>query len=265
MSQKLYISRLLDRFKMSDCRPKATPCEVASGKITVEDSSPLEDTKLYRELVGSLIYLMSCTRPDICYVVTRLSQFLTSPTKAHLAMGKHVLKYLKGTASQGLRFVKSNKLELEGYCDSDWGSSVEDRKSISGFAFQLTGGGPLISWKSKKQQCVALSTCEAEYIALTAAVQEAKFLRQLYQDMYGLQENVCIHVDNQGAIALAKNPVQHQRSKHIDIRYHFVRDEIQSGNVRLEYIPTELNVADVFTKPVSRVRFDSFVNLKGTY
>lgn len=264
MSQKLYIQRLLERFKMSDCKPKATPCEVASGKLTVEESSPLEDTKLYRELVGSLIYLMTCTRPDICYIVTRLSQFLASPTKAHLAMGKHVLRYLKGTIGHCLRFEKCDKLQLEGYCDADWGSSIEDRRSISGFAFQLSRKGPLISWKSKKQQCVALSTCEAEYIALTAAVQEAKFLRQLYHDMYGLQDNVCIHVDNQGAIALAKNPVHHQRSKHIDIRYHFVRSEIQSGIVNLEYVPTELNVADVFTKPVSRVRIDGFVNLKQT-
>ena len=260
MSQKMYIEKLLERFNLSECRSKATPCEVASGSLKVEDSSPLDDTRLYRELVGSLIYLMTCTRPDICFVVTKLSQFLACPTKAHLAMGKHVLKYLKGTIDCGLKFEKADKLELQGFCDSDWGSSVEDRKSVTGFGFQLCDKGPLISWKSKKQQCVALSSCEAEYIAVTVAAQEAKFLKQLYHDMVGSQNDtcVCIHVDNQGAIALAKNPVKHQRSKHIDIRYHFIRDEIQNGTIRLEYVPTELNVADVFTKPVSRVRFNSF-------
>ena len=263
MSQKRYIEKMLKKFGMEECKPKAMPCEMASSKLTETDSKPLEDAYIYRELVGSLIYLMTCTRPDICFVVTRLSQSLSKPTKANWEMAKHVLRYLKGTMDQGLRFAKCDRLELEGFCDSDWGSDHTDRRSISGFAFQLSSEGPLISWKSKKQQCVALSTCEAEYIALSVAVQEAKFLRQLIHDMFYSQEQVIIHGDNQGAIALAKNPVHHQRSKHIDIRYHYVRSEVQSGTIGLEYVPTEYNIADVFTKPVSRARLNSFVNLKG--
>lgn len=115
-----------------------------------------------------------------------------------------------------------------------------------------------------EKQTVALSTSEPEYMALAAATQEAKFLRQLFTDMQGCSVNsVCLYVDNQGAIALAKNPIQHQRSKHIDIRYHFVRLEVQRGFVELQYVPSECNVADVFTKPVSKVRLDKFVNLRG--
>ena len=143
-----------------------------------------------------------------------------------------------------------------------WGASVEDRRSITGYNFQLSENGPLISWKSRKQQTVALSTCEAEYISLANAVQEAKFLKQLCQDMNIVIKDVVINVDNQGAINLAKNPVNHQRSKHIDIKYHFIRSEIQNGNVNLQYVPTDDNVADIFTKPATKaklVKFQTFI------
>ena len=164
----------------------------------------------------------------------------------------------------GLKFQRANEsLKLFGFCDSDWGAS-SDRRSITGYGFQLCNNGPLISWKSRKQQTVALSSCEAEYIAITAGIQEAKFLRQLLVDMQGGDmATVTMYVDNQGAISLAKNPVHHQRTKHIDIRYHFIRLEIQNDVVKLEYVPTEDNIADVFTKPVSKMRLDKFTPLRG--
>lgn len=149
---------------------------------------------------------------------------------------------------------------LKGFCDSDWGASIEDRRSVTGYNFQLSKDGPLISWKSRKQPTVALSTCEAEYIALANAVQEAKFFMQLCLDMkVGIKEGKSlVMIDNQGAMNLAKTPVQHQRSKHIDIKYHFIRSEIQEGRISLEYVPTEENVADVFTKPASRIKLERF-------
>ena len=153
---------------MSDCKPKPS-----------EDSEELTDPKLYRARVGSLIYVMTGTRPDLCYVVTKLSQKMYKPTQADLGAAKHVLRYLKGTQELGLTFKKSvSPLNLEGFCDSDWGASTTDRRSITGYNFQLSSTGPLISWKSHKQQTVALSTCEAECVALANAVQEAKFLNQ---------------------------------------------------------------------------------------
>ena len=183
-----------------------------------------------------------------------LSQFLEHPTKAHLEWAKHVLRYLNGTKSKCLIFRKCMNTKLQGFSDSDWGNS-EDRKSVSGYCFSLSPNTDMISWKTKKQPCVALSTCEAEYVALVSCMQEAKFLTQLYKDLTGsTAANVDIFVDNQSAIALAKNPVQHQRSKHIDIKYHFIRAEIQKGYIQLKYVPSEENLADMFTKPATGKR-----------
>ena len=149
------------------------------------NESKLADVNLYRGLVGSLIYVMTCTRPDLCYIVTKLSQNMTNPTTTHLTMAKHVLRYLKGTIDRCLTFRKSSEpLGLVCFCDADW-ANAEDRKSVTGYSFQLSSWGPLISWKIRKQRTVALSTCEAKYMALSAATQEAKFLLQLLQDVTG--------------------------------------------------------------------------------
>lgn len=259
MSQSQYIYKVLSKFEMSDCKPKSTPCAFGVEKECDVSSRELGDPRLYRAVVGSLIYVMTGTRPDLCYVVTKLSQNMAKPTESDLNLAKYVLRYLKGTREQCLKFEKSESpLKLTGFCDSDWGASVKDRRSITGYNFQLSEKGPLISWKSRKQQTVTLSTCEAEYISLASAVQESKFLRQLCKDMNITIDDVLIHVDNQGTINLAKNPVNHQRSKHIDIKYHFIRSEIQAGTVKLEYVPTEENVADIFTKQATKVKLEKF-------
>ena len=171
---------------------------------------------------------------------------------------------MKGTKSLGLNFIKSDSnLEVYGYCDSDWGGSL-DRRSISGYCFMLQKNGPLVSWKSCKQNIVALSSCEAEYVALTSAFKEARFLRQLFSDINGREiQSVKLFGDNQGAIALAKNPVHHQRSKHIDIRYHFIRFDVEEGIVNLEYVPSDKNYADLFTKPLSSIKFIDFALIRG--
>ncbi|KAK3892691.1 hypothetical protein Pcinc_003483 [Petrolisthes cinctipes] len=189
---------------------------------------------------------------------------MARPTQAHLGLAKHVLRYIKGILDYCIKFSKSgHPLELVGFCDADWGGS-EDRRSISGYTFQLNKCGPLISWKSKKQNTVALSTCEAEYMAITNAMQEGKFLRQLYSDMNGCdKEAVSLYVDNQGALALAKNPVHHQRSKHIDIKYHFIRSEIEQGIIDFRYIPSEENISDMFTKPATKNKMVKFGVVKG--
>ena len=263
MNQSRYIQKILERFGMTDCHPVKTPCDISFTNTSRVESQDLADGRLFREIVGSLIYIMTATRPDLSYVVTKLSQFMVQPTKCHLTAAKRVLRYLKGTLDKQLVFTKSDNLvELIGFSDSDWASG-EDRKSISGYCFQLQKNGALISWKSKKQQIVALSTCEAEYIALTHAVQEAKFLKQLIFDMLNLSSvKVSIGVDNQSAIKLANNPVCHQRSKHIDIRYHFIRDNVSSGEIKLQYVNTIMNIADIFTKPVSNIRMNQFNVIK---
>ena len=264
MSQSKCIAKMLSKFNMIDCNPKAVPCDPCVSKLNCDDSTYLSDSTLYKEIVGSLIYLMTCTRPDLSFVVTYLSQYMSRPTVAHLSLAKNVLKYLKGTKNYCLTFTKcDHDLKLVGYCDSDWGNST-DRRSISGYCFHLNEKSSLISWKSKKQNVIALSSCEAEYVAMTVAVQEAKFLRQLLSDLTN-SDFMCVNLfaDNQGAILLAKNPVHHQRTKHIDVKYHFIRLEIQHGTITFEYVSTNDNVADLFTKPVSKIKLNKFNIIHG--
>lgn len=258
-TQETYIDKLLCKFNMADCSTKLVPCDANIYNIETAESKILTDVNFYRQIVGSLIYIMTCTRPDICFSVTKLSENLISPTKAHLTYAKNVLRYLKHTKAYSLNFHKScTPLKLSGFTDSDWASS-KDRKSISGYAFMLDEDGPLISWRSKKQSTIALSSCEAEYIAATAAVQEAKFLRSLLSEMRGSSpDQVTIFADNQGAIKLAYNPVFHARSKHIDIKFHFVREEINKGSIQLVFVPSADNIADIFTKPLSKFQLVNF-------
>ena len=256
MSQHVYTEKLLEKYNMLDCKPRLTPCE---QKLSFsEDADPFDPTT-YREAIGSLIYLSTCTRPDITWIVNKLSQFNQNPTIQHWTAVKHVLRYLKGTTNFCLSFRKcKDGLNLTGYTDADWGSS-EDRRSTSGYCFSLNENGPTISWKSKKQPTVALSTCEAEYVAMTPAIQEAEYLLKLVNamDRTTVLKEVTLNSDNQSAICVAKNPVTSQRIKHIDLKYHFIRDKINDGTIKMKYVPTDKNTADCFTKPLAKIRLDS--------
>ena len=264
MKQTAYIDRILEKFGLTNCNPKSIPCATGINKELSEGSKPVQDVRHYREMVGSLIYVMTGTRPDICYVVNMLSQHMANPTIAHLKLCKQVYKYLKGTRNYDLKFQKSkNGLCLEGWVDSDWGSSP-DRRSISGLCYQLNDIGPLISWRSCKQRIVALSSCEAEYVAVTDAMKEGNYLRQLLADMTGSKRKIIrLHADNQGAIALSKNAVHHKRTKHIDIRYHFIRYEVENNIVNLVYVPSDKNTADMFTKPLPLSKLAEFISIRG--
>ena len=253
MHQSEYAQKILDRFQMCEANAKSIPCDLSTCNIDFDDNSPyLDDPTLYREIVGSLIYLMTCSRPDLCYVVTILSQYMSKPKVGHLKLAKYVLRYLKGTVNFGIVFKKSS-LSIVGFTDASWGSTG-DRRSISGLCFKLGTDASLISWKSKKQPIVALSSCEAEYVSMTHSIQEGVFLQQL---LAGLQfkdaaKVVSLYVDNKGAIDLAKNPVHHQRSKHVDIKYHYIRSKILDGSFVLYYVPSKENLADIFTKPCTK-------------
>ncbi len=261
LSQAKYINRILDRFGMLDCKPKSTPSEM---KMPCTNSCPLneDELKLYRQIVGALIYLMVATRPDISFIVTKLSQYMTSALQSHMIMAKHVLRYLKGNMNEKLCFTKikssDKNISVTGFCDADWANG-NDRKSITGYCIKITDMGPMISWKSRKQPTVALSSCEAEYMSLASVTQEAKYLLSLLNEILELNQlSFKILCDNQAAISLTKNPVKHNRSKHIDIKYHFLRDEIESNTLQIQYVPSEDNVADIFTKPMSKVKYQKF-------
>ena len=256
LSQTHYTKKILTKYGMMDSRPRATPCE-AKPEIVNGDPQPLNVK--YREVVGSLIYLMTCTRPDISWTVTRLSQKLEDPGPVEWVMLRHVLRYLKGTMNNGLVYRKSSHgLSLTGFSDSDWASCSEDRRSTTGYYFSLNPAGPPISWKSRKQPTVALSSCEAEYMAFTECVQEASFLQMLLSEMIPISKTTSIHGDNQGAIALVKNPIISNRSKHIDIKHHFIREKFASKSIDLCYVNTNDNVADLFTKPVTKDKLVRF-------
>ena len=215
-------------------------------------------------MVGSLIYGMTCTRPDLSWAVTKLSQHLEKPLHSDLVMLKHVFRYISGTLDYKLQFTKTkNGLKLIGYCDADWASSAEDRRSTSGYCFALNECGSSISWRSKRQNTVALSSCESEYMALTLASQEAIYLASLLQELLGSssRETVKIFADNQGAISLTKNPVHHSRSKHIDIKYHYIRENVTNKNIDIVYVPSEHNVADIMTKSLAKVKLRKFVSM----
>ncbi len=203
MSQHMYVEKILERFDMQNCKSRATPCE---QKLNCTDNAEvMSDVRKYREAVGSLIYLATCTRPDLSFVVSKLSQYFTRPTVEQWNTVKRVLRYLKGTQNKELCYSKgANENMIHAYSDANWAADVTDRRSITGYCISLNKNGPLVSWKTKRQPTVALSTCEAEYMALAATVQECLYLEQLLQDIDGLKYELKVYEDNQGAIALAK-------------------------------------------------------------
>jgi len=250
LTQSGYILDILRRFGMENCNPIATPAEVGTRQTQTADSTNVEDWP-YRELIGALLYLAVATRPDIANTVSRLAQFTTAPEKSHWLAAKRVLRYLAGTVRIGLVYTPTDQ-PLLGYSDADWGGDLVTRKSYSGYAFLMSGGA--VTWKSQKQRSVALSSTEAEYVSLSEAVKEGLYLRSLLMEIK-LDEpaELTICIDNRGAQCLANDPVSHTRLKHIDVRYHFTRDAVQGGAVKLHHVPTDQMVADVLTKALPRV------------
>jgi hypothetical protein len=211
---------------------------------------------LYRQIIGSLMYLTN-TRLDICFAVNTLSQFLVETRHVHLVAAKHVMRYLKGTLDCGLSYDGDHDFTLSGYIDSDWAESVSDRKRTSRCCFSL--GSTMISWQSRKQSSVALSTAEAEYIAVGYASCEAIWLRKLLTGLFDLEiDATTILCDNQRCIKMTENLVFHDKLNHIEIRYHYIRDMVQRGAIKLQYFSTDEQVVNVLTKPLSHVKFEHF-------
>ena len=263
ISQRNYLEKVLERFQMKDCKPVATPIEPNNTltKLKAEET-PMNLTD-YQAAVGCLTYAMTMTRPDLATALGILGNFLSNPGQEHWKALKRVLRYIKGTLDVGLEFNASNQtaVNVTGFTDADWGADVTERKSTSGYTFTVCGG--LVSWRSKRQEIVALSSTEAEYIALSLAAQEVVWLKSFVKDLGYNQENYVLYEDNQCAIALTKNPENHARTKHIDIRYHFVRDLVQKKEIEVDYCPTTDMLADIMTKGLSRPRFQDLCNKLG--
>lgn len=226
LHQEQYILRLLEKYGMTEAKICSTPADTSVILEKDDGVSREVDPITYQSMVGSLLYAACATRPDISHTVGAVSKFNSKPTEAHLTALKRILRYLKGTSTLALKYQQGEALSLVGYSDADWAGDRDDWHSTSGNIFLMTGGP--ISWYSKKQAIVVLSTSEAEYVALSAVTQEAVWLRQLLTDLQvTLSEPIVLMEDNQGAIAIARNPTGHARTKHIDIRYHFVREAMQ--------------------------------------
>jgi hypothetical protein len=256
LNQGKYAIEILKRFGMMDCKSMPTP-KVTNLKLLSDTSSETVDATMYRQMIGSLMYLTN-TRPDICFSMNTLSQYMVEPRRVHLIIEKHVLRYLKGTVDYGLRYTSDREIRLQGYANSDWVGSVANQKSTSRCCFNL--GLAMISWLSKKQTSVALTTAKAEYITACSASSEAMWLRNLLAGLFDLKlEVTCISCDNQSCIKLSENPVFHDKSKHIKIKYHCIRDMVQKGVVTLQYIATNEQIVDVLTKPLSKIKFEYFI------
>ncbi|PNX56197.1 putative copia-type protein, partial [Trifolium pratense] len=250
--QRKYTLDILSECGMLACKPASLP--IAPNHKLALDSSPLyEDPSQYRRLVGRLIYL-TITRPELAYSVHILSQFMQEPHRGHWDAAMLVLRYLKSAPGQGIIIPKDNDLKLVAYCDSDYASCPLTRRSISGYLMKL-GAAP-ISWKTKKQTTVSRSSSEAEYRAMAHATSEIIWLRRLLAHLQvEFDSPTILHCDNQAAIHLASNPVFHERTKHIEVDCHFIREFVSKGIISTVHVPTRSQQADIFTKSLGTKQF----------
>ena len=286
--QQPYLTDILTRYRHLDAKPASTPAEPGL-KLSKEQMPKTEGEKAamkdvpYRQLVGALLYLANCTRPDIAHAVGVCARFGSNPGRVHWQALKHVLRYLRGTREYGITFGLDRDAGIphtciHGYVDGNWGGDPDDRRSTTGYIY-MSYGGP-VCWRSKKQASTALSSCESEYMAASEAAKEAIWLTRLYKQDFGIVDvslitkgdltekeylgakPLTVFEDNVGCISLSKNPVMHRASKHIEIRYHFVREKVQDGSLKLVYIPSSENIADVLTKST---RKNTFIYLRDKF
>jgi hypothetical protein len=264
IDQGQYIQALISRFRLVDAKPVTLPVADRHTLYKAQDTESRADQSLYQQAIGCLTWVSKGTRPDLGYAVGQLSQHCSEPTVRHWNAVLRVLRYLKGTKHyaigygfQGATGSQSPKptvdSRLQGYCDADYAGDTVDRHSITGHIYMLNGGP--ITWNSTKQRCVATSTTESEYIALAESGKQGQWLRALLKELQCTNYltdtlGAPIYSDNQACIAISQDPISHQRTKHIDVRYHYIRELIAYGKTTVEYLPTESMLADILTKPL---------------
>ncbi|KAI3693812.1 hypothetical protein L1987_76764 [Smallanthus sonchifolius] len=255
LSQSTYAAEILSRAKMTNCKPVSTPVEVGS-KLSATNGTPFSDSSLYRSLAGALQYL-TITRPDISYTVQQVCLFMHDPREPHFQLLKRILRYIKGTLSQGLLITPSSSTKLTAYSDADWGGCPDSRRSTSGYCVYM--GGNLISWSSKRQPTISRSSAEAEYRGVANAVSELSWIRNLLLELHlPVKHASIIYWDNISAVYLSENPMQHQRTKHIELDIHFVREKVRLGTIKVLHVPADYQYADIFTKGLPKHLFQRF-------
>lgn len=249
LHQTGYCEKVLERFGMKDCKASSTPADPESGA----ESELLESNQKYMEAAGALIYLSTQTRPDISYAVSKISEKMQRPTVADWTAAKKIFRYLNGTKDYGIVYQGSTE-KIEAYADADYGGDRKERKSRSGMV--VKAGYGTVCWGSKKQKIVAMSTVEAEYVATASTSQEITWVEQLLKELGKRVETPRLWMDNQGALAISKDPSHHNMTKHIEIRYHYLRQRVKGGKLRTEYCPTQEMIADIMTKALSKGIFE---------
>ena len=256
ISQRKYAHEILKKFGMECSNATKTPM-VPGFKLTKDEGGTKVDSTQYKQMIGSLMYL-TVSRPDLMYVMSLVSRYMDKPTELHMVVVKRILRYLRGTTELGIGYLKGVRVDgVVAYSDSDYAGDLDDRRSTSGYVFMMGSGA--VSWSSKKQAVVTLSTTEAEFISAAACACQVIWVQRVLKHLGWEQECCVIYCDNCSTIKLSKNPVMHGRSKHIAIRYHFLRDLSKDGAVKLKYCATQDQIADIMTKPL---KLDSYMKLR---
>ncbi|GJY09429.1 zinc finger, CCHC-type containing protein [Tanacetum coccineum] len=260
IKQSGYINKILKETSMMDSNDTKIPMDPGTKLVKAEDGNSVDATD-YRSLIRSLRYLLH-TRPDLSYSVGLLSRFMQDPKDHHLKAIKQVIRYIKGTKEHDIIYKKDGSCKITGYNDSSYGINTDQGKGTTGIVFYF-GESP-ITWCTQKQPTVALSSCESEFMVATGAACQALWLKRILSELTGWEEKrITLKVDNISAIALVRNPVFHGRSKHIDTRYHFIRECIENGHINVEHVSGELQRADIVTKALPRLKFVTMRQMLG--
>ncbi|XP_051135426.1 uncharacterized mitochondrial protein AtMg00810-like [Andrographis paniculata] len=252
ISQEKYAVEVLRKFNMEHANPVTTPC-VTGLKLSKNGEEKMVDTTMFRSLIGNLMYL-TATQPDIMFAVSLVSRFMEKPFSNPWEAAKRILRYVKGTLDYGIYYEANVPIKLVGYTDSDLEGSCDDSRSTSGYVFNLGGG--VVSWSSKKQPIVVLSTTESEYIAASLAGSQIVWLRGILESLSFKEHALTtLFCDNKSTISVSKDPVFHGRSTHLRLRFHFLRDLVNEGDIDITYCPSEKQLADIFTKPLGGPTF----------
>jgi len=261
INQRRYLVGVLERFGMMDSNPLNTP--FAPGVVITENKETCdpETRTLFQQMIGSLLYGMIGSRPDIAYYVIRLARYCSNPSQHHVKLARDIMRYLRGTLDYNIKYEGKSDSGLIGFSDADWAENKDDRRSITGYVTLLANGA--VTWVSRRQATVALSSTESEYMSASDACRHLCWQQTFLTELGFGPPPIPLCVDNQGAIFLASNPTHDHRTKHIDIRYHFIREKIEDDIIKLYHIPSEDQIADILTKSLSVEKFSKFISSLG--
>lgn len=263
LSQSAFIDKLLTKFRMEDCNPVSTPMDANQRLLSAGNEDERAEPTLYQQIVGSINYLVTATRPDLAYTITHLSQYNKDPSATHFQCLKRVLRYLKGSRDQRLLFPWKSPMVLSSYSDASFGNFLDNRRSFSGYLLQL--GSCSISWRARKQKSTSGSTAEAEYMALAMCVKQHIWMQRGIKEFIKTPVPSAVFCDNMAAIDIANNPKLNDRTKHIDIAYHFTRQYVEDGTIQLLHVASKDNLADICTKALPRPTYSHLcANIFGT-